>query len=237
MSAGDAELLADGSLPARWLRRWRERASWRQLQDVDGTWLSSDELEQRSRAAATRLLAGGLEAGDRLLLSGRSCAGLVIAYLGALRAGLVVVPVNPAYTADEVARIVRDARPRAAAVADPALRGWVQEASEGPVSLSGIELEGLPAGGGEAAIDGARRDELALLIYTSGTTGQPKGVPLTHGNLLASATAVNLAWRWEPEDTLLLALPLFHVHGLGVGLFGTLCAGAAVTLRAKFDPA
>ena len=76
-----------------------------------------------------------------------------------------------------------------------------------------------------------------LLIYTSGTTGRPKGVPLTHGNLLSSATAVNLAWRWKPEDRLLLTLPLFHVHGLGVGLFGSLCAGAQVRLRRRFDTA
>lgn len=61
-------------------------------------------------------------------------------------------------------------------------------------------------------------------------------MPLTHGNLLASATALSLAWRWEPGDQLLLALPLFHVHGLGVGLFGTLCAGASLVLRRRFDP-
>jgi malonyl-CoA/methylmalonyl-CoA synthetase len=61
-------------------------------------------------------------------------------------------------------------------------------------------------------------------------------VPLSDGNLLASATAVGLAWRWEPEDRLLLTLPLFHVHGLGVGLNGALCAGASVALAAGFDP-
>ncbi len=235
MTLADAGLLADRGLPGRWTRRWRERPSWPQLQDVDGTWVRSDELEQRTRAAAAGLLASGLAAGDRLLLSGATSAELVIAYIGALRAGLVVLPVNPAYTADEVARIVRDARPLAAVVDSNQLAGWIEDASERRVVVLGVDLAGLRAGGSPALIDAAGRDDLALLVYTSGTTGAPKGAPLTHGNLLASATAVNLAWRWVPEDNLLLALPLFHVHGLGVGLNGTLCAGAAVVLRSKFD--
>ncbi len=236
LSAAEASLLADGSLPCRWARRWRERPPWPQLQDVDGTWLQSGELEERTRIAATRLLASGLAAGDRLLLSGPTSAALVIAYIGALRAGVVVVPVNPAYTADEVARIVRDARPVAAAVEDRELGRWIEDASERPVSGLGMDLAGLAVGGSDGPIDCAASDDLALLVYTSGTTGAPKGAPLTHGNLLASATAISLAWRWEPEDTLLLTLPLFHVHGLGAGLNGTLCAGAAVALRSKFDP-
>ncbi len=268
VSAGDPGLLADRSLPGRWTRRWRERPSFPQLCDVDGTWLTSTELEHRTRTAAAQLSGAGLAPGDRLLLSGLASASLVIAYIAALRAGIVVVPVNPAYTAAEVARIVRDARPAAAAVDSRELAHWIERASEQPVMLAGVDLAGLrgagdsggrgggagcdsgrviDSGGSRATIDRAPRDsgqmidrpgsdDLALLVYTSGTTGVPKGVPLTHGNLLASATAVNLAWRWEQDDTLLLALPLFHVHGLGVGLNGTLCAGASVALRSKFDP-
>jgi malonyl-CoA/methylmalonyl-CoA synthetase len=101
--------------------------------------------------------------------------------------------------------------------------------------VTGLELDG-PLGE-ENDLDGARSDDGALLIYTSGTTGRPKGAALSHGNLLSSASAVNLAWSWDSEDRLLLALPLFHVHGLGVGLNGSLCAGAEVALAAKFDPA
>ncbi|HKP99373.1 MAG TPA: AMP-binding protein, partial [Actinomycetes bacterium] len=75
----------------------------------------------------------------------------------------------------------------------------------------------------------------ALLCYTSGTTGAPKGAVLVHGNLLASAEALRLAWRWEPDDRLVLALPLFHIHGLGVGLHGTLLAGASAVLLPRFE--
>jgi malonyl-CoA/methylmalonyl-CoA synthetase len=75
----------------------------------------------------------------------------------------------------------------------------------------------------------------ALLCYTSGTTGAPKGAVLAHGNLLASAEALRLAWRWGQDDRLVLALPLFHVHGLGVGLHGTLLAGASAVLLPRFE--
>jgi malonyl-CoA/methylmalonyl-CoA synthetase len=79
--------------------------------------------------------------------------------------------------------------------------------------------------------------EPALLIYTSGTTGASKGATLTHDNLLATINALRAAWAWRPADTLLLTLPLFHVHGLVVGLLTALAAGARVELRRRFDAA
>lgn len=81
-----------------------------------------------------------------------------------------------------------------------------------------------------------RGDEPALIGYTSGTTGRPKGAVLSHANLLASVRGLELAWRWTPDDVLVLALPLFHMHGLGVGVHGTLTAGAQVVLLPTFDP-
>jgi malonyl-CoA/methylmalonyl-CoA synthetase len=86
------------------------------------------------------------------------------------------------------------------------------------------------------ALDLATTDDPAMLCYTSGTTGSPKGALLTHGNVLSSPEALRLAWRWTPDDRLVLALPLFHVHGLGVGLHGSLLAGASVVLQRRFDP-
>jgi malonyl-CoA/methylmalonyl-CoA synthetase len=77
--------------------------------------------------------------------------------------------------------------------------------------------------------------DVALLCYTSGTTGAPKGAMLTHGNALASCEALRLAWRWTADDRLVLALPLFHVHGLGVGLHGTLLSGGSAMLLPRFD--
>lgn len=232
-------LLQDGSLPGRWLRRWRERSPFAQLRASDGTWIGSDELEERTRRKAAQLRAAGLEPGDRFVLSAVSSVELVVAYISALRAGLVALPLNTAYTQTEVQRIVRDAAPAAAAVDDDERGRWITEAAadpDRPPTIHGIQLD-LPQTRADATpeIDAAQADDPALLVYTSGTTGRPKGALLTHGNLLASATGVNLAWRWEPEDCLLLTLPLFHLHGLGVGLNGSLCAGAAFSLRPKFD--
>ena len=75
-----------------------------------------------------------------------------------------------------------------------------------------------------------------MIMYTSGTTGVPKGAVLSHGNLLAGAEALLLAWRWSDRDRLVLALPLFHAHGLCVGLHGTLLAGASAVLLPRFTP-
>ena len=231
MSAGELDLLAERSLVGSWTRRWREDPLRRQLQDIDGTWLTSDELEERTRLAAGRLIGAGLAPGDRFVLSGSTSAGLVMAYIAALRAGLVVVPINTAYTEPEVRRIVRDARPGAAAVESSRVGAWIS--GSGETRVLSLEID-LPDASG-AQIDAVDIDSPALMIYTSGTTGAPKGALLSHGNLLSSARAVNLAWRWDAEDQLLLTLPLFHVHGLGVGLNGSLCAGAGAVLMEKFD--
>ena len=80
-------------------------------------------------------------------------------------------------------------------------------------------------------------DDLALIIYTSGTTGRSKGAMITHNNVLATVTGLLSAWAWEQDDRLLLCLPLFHVHGLIVGLHCALAAGATVLMRQRFDAA
>ncbi len=80
-------------------------------------------------------------------------------------------------------------------------------------------------------------DEPAVIGYTSGTTGRAKGALLLHRNLVANVAAITTAWRWAESDHLLLTLPLFHTHGLTVGLQGTLYSGARLTLRRKFDAA
>jgi malonyl-CoA/methylmalonyl-CoA synthetase len=80
-------------------------------------------------------------------------------------------------------------------------------------------------------------EDLAAIAYTSGTTGRSKGAMLLHRNLVANAEAVCAAWRWTADDVLLLALPLFHVHGLMVGAHCTFFTGAGAELHRKFDAA
>ncbi|QEC47918.1 AMP-binding protein [Baekduia soli] len=229
------DLLADRSLPGRWVRQWAAGPDRAQITDVDGTEISTLQLEERTRRAAQGLIGAGLVPGDRVVLSAPTSAGFVQAYVAALRAGLVVVPMNTGYTRSEVEAVVSDARPAAAIVDSDERAGWIREAAGRPVEVLGPELR-LPEAP-DAVLDAAAAEDMALLVYTSGTTGRPKGVPLTHANLLASITGVGRAWRWTAEDRLLLTLPLFHVHGLGVGVNGVLAHGAAMDLRAGFDVA
>jgi len=212
------------------------------LSTPEGTGLSAQELEQRSATAAGRYAAAGLVPGDRVLLSAGPSLDLVVAYVGALRYGLSVLPVNPAYTHAELAQVLADATPALALLDDPGrlnglnAPGRLSRLSD-PGRLSTPDLAGLPAPLPDVALDRAAAHDTALVMYTSGTTGAPKGVPLSHANLLAGAHAVRVAWRWQPDDRLLLCLPLFHLHGLGVGLHGTLTAGASAIIAPGFSPA
>ena len=226
------DLLAWGSLPVAWVELWRGRPDHPVVRDPDGTWLTAGELDGHTERVAGRLAAAGVRRGDRVLLSGAASTDLVVAHCAALRAGYVVVPVNASYSRRELEVIVADARPRAAVIEGDELRTWAAELAPGIVT-TGVDVD-LPEGS-HPELDLIGPDDPALLPYTSGTTGTPKGALLSHGNLLASAEAVRLAWRWTPEDRLVLCLPLFHVHGLGVGLHGTLLAGASAVLQAGFD--
>ena len=226
----DADLAAGGSLPGAWNAAWAAAPDRAVVQTQDGVRLSAAQLAELTETAAGRYAAAGLAPGDRVLLSAPSSVDLILAYVGAVRAGLTVVPANTAYTSRELAHLVADAGPRLAVLDEPGRLAGLDVPATTP------DLAGLPPGGA-ATLDAAAPDDLGLIVYTSGTTGLPKGAPLTHANLLATAHAVRLAWRWTPEDRLALALPLFHIHGLGVGLHGTLVTGASLVLAPRFDPA
>jgi malonyl-CoA/methylmalonyl-CoA synthetase len=238
------DLLAGRTLPAVFSAHWAARPTAPVLCDeaasataVAARWCVAGDLDQRTRAEAGRLAAAGLGAGDRLLWCGGPSLASVVTCLAALRLGAVVVPANPAYTARELVHIVSDVRPALAAVERSEQAAWVESASAGATAVIGLAGEELPLPLRPApALDGAAPGDPALIVYTSGTTGAPKGAVLTHANLLAGARSLAAAWRWEEEDRLILALPLFHVHGLCAGLFGTLAAGSSAVL-ARFDAA
>jgi malonyl-CoA/methylmalonyl-CoA synthetase len=216
------------------------------VHDAGGTWWTAGEFDDATGRVAGRLLGAGLVAGDRVVWSASSSATALAAHVGALRAGLVVVPVNTAYSEREVAHVVRDVRPAAAIVERADHRGWIERASTGPVLVVGTDVDLTEAGPG---LNGRSRatadqpgntpspDDPALICFTSGTTGMPKGAVLRHRNLLAATEALVAAWRWAPDDRLIHALPIFHAHGLCVGVYGTLLAGASAVLLPAFDPA
>jgi malonyl-CoA/methylmalonyl-CoA synthetase len=231
-SAFDVRTLGARSLPAAWAEHFRRAPERPVLGEPGRAWLSWGELEAESARAAGRLAGAGLCAGERVLFSAAGSVAVAIAHVACLRLGLVVVPANPAYRDAEWTQLVAAAQPRAALVADPARAAWLRAAgAAGFVVSPALELADSPP----PALDRPGPNAPALLAFTSGTTGRPKGVPLTHGNLHATAEALRIAWRWTAEDRLVHALPLFHMHGLGVALHGTLQAGAAAFLLPRFD--
>jgi len=195
--------------------------------------LSHHELRTVAGGAATRLEQLGVTQGMSVALFAGNSAAWIFSYLGLQLLCTTVVGMNPAYKAGEAEQILSDSgasmvlvdaagQPLIAALR-PRLKALRQTARV-------EEIGRLELGGRDAATPELRPEDPALLLYTSGTTGRPKGALLTHGNLLAQARGVVEAWRWAPEDRLVLALPLFHVHGLGIALHGSLVAGGCAVL-------
>ncbi|MBI1378002.1 MAG: AMP-binding protein [Frankiales bacterium] len=222
-------------LTSAWTAHWRARPDATVLVDAaDGVRLDGAAMLRETAAAAARLHAAGVRPGDRVLLSCSPGASTVLAYVAVLRLGAVVVPANTAYTRPELEHVVGDARPVLAVVDDPARVPLPPERV-----LTADRLAGVPDAGGTDApgLDRAGDDALAMIGYTSGTTGRPKGAMLDHGNLRAGAEALVSAWGWTPSDRLVHALPMFHMHGLGAGVNGTLTAGASMVVLPRFEPA
>lgn len=192
------------------------------------------QLDDGAGRVATALAEQGVHPGDRVVLSAPTSGEFVLAYLGVLRCGAVAVPVNASYTEAELDHVVRAAEASfvlTAAVGEtgaPTARLSARTATVAELIHRAGDLASSPAAAGHG-------DDVALLGFTSGTTGFPKGVPLTHGNLLSSIRGVMRAWRWSQDDVLVHALPLSHQHGLG-GLHATLLAGSCAHILPKFDP-
>jgi malonyl-CoA/methylmalonyl-CoA synthetase len=230
---GAPDLTAPGTLLHLWADRWAAEPS-APLWQEDGRWWTAGEFDEATRRAAGRLRAAGLEPGERIVWSTDSSVDALVAHVGALRAGLVVVPANTAYSARELAHIVTDVRASAAVVGRPEQAAWVREAAPGAVVVTGPGLELPDADPGP--LDRSGPDDPALICFTSGTTGAPKGAVLRHRNLLAGARSVTRAWRMTPEDRLVHCLPIFHAHGLVVGAYGTMTAGGSAVLLPGFAP-
>jgi acyl-CoA synthetase (AMP-forming)/AMP-acid ligase II len=201
---------------------------------VDGEPASHGELDDGA-ARVAGWLARRVQPGDRVLLAAAASLDFVRCYLGALRAGAVVVLANPGFTAAELRHLVADSG-AVLALADPEPGRLLAGLSQESGSLLTVNVGDLPSGSGRADGIAVGPHDIALLAYTSGTTGKPKGVPLTHGQLAASIRAAMAAWRWSPDEVLAHALPLYHLHGLS-GVHAALIAGGTVHIRSRFAPA
>lgn len=211
------------------------------LRTPAGQALTYGDLESGSARFANALVLLGVKPGDRVAVQVEKSPETVLLYLGCLRAGAVYLPLNTAYTLNELAYFIGDAEP-AVVVCDPRTR-------EGVLGLgTGAEVVTLDAMGQGSLADLAadqspsfrtvarEASDLAAILYTSGTTGRSKGAMLTHANLASNARTLVEAWRFTPDDVLLHALPIFHIHGLFVALNVPLMAGASLIYLPKFDP-
>ncbi|HEX3796220.1 MAG TPA: AMP-binding protein [Acidimicrobiales bacterium] len=228
----------DETLLTRWAALWRANPEQEVLFNGEGEdeALTGQSLLDRTAGAAATLRSLSVAPGDRVIWCCGSSLDSIVVLLGALRLGAVVVPVSAAQTQSELAYVIEDVRPKVAIVDRPD-RADMVDAAKAVVRLM-YPHDAAPEGttGLDPFLDTSDPSHDALIVYTSGTTGEPKGAVHTHASLLAGTDAIGEAWDWQADDDLILALPLFHVHGLCAGLFGTLARGASATIFDRFRP-
>ncbi|WP_343615692.1 AMP-binding protein [Novosphingobium sp.] len=196
--------------------------------------ISFAALDRRSAGFAGALAAAGLRAGDRMFLCLQNVPEFVIALLGAARAGVITVPLNPMYRLPEIEKLAADCSPRAIVcemdhaetVLGAALPG-VHRFTVGEGGTFGVAQAGPP--GLDTPCD------LLMIVYTSGTTGRPKGAVVSHANLLAGAQTYCETARLQPGVPILAAAPLFHVTGLSGHIGAALAARAPLVLCHRFQ--
>src|SRR5256884_4399214 len=213
------------------------------IETIDGQRVSYGDLISRAGQMANVLMWRGVKPGDRVAAqTEKSVPGLVL-YLAAVRAGAVYLPLNTAYTLNELEYFIGDAEP-SLVVCDPSKAEGI-----GTIAAKvGAKVETLDASGKGSLTDAAAKakpefatvaranDDLAAILSTSGTTGRSKGAMLTHDNLASNSYSLVDYWRFTDKDVLIHALPIYHTHGLFVASNVTLFARAAMIFLPKFDP-
>jgi malonyl-CoA/methylmalonyl-CoA synthetase len=213
------------------------------IETLDGQRVSYGDLVARTGQMANVLVSCGLKPGDRVAAQGeKSVSGLVL-YLATVRAGAVYLPLNTAYTLNELEYFITDAEP-ALVVCDPRKVegiGAIAAKVHARVETLGSDGKGSLT---EAADQASKEfwtvaranDDLAAILYTSGTTGRSKGAMLSHDNLASNSLTLVDYWRFTDKDVLVHALPIYHTHGLFVASNVTLFARASMIFLPKFDP-
>lgn len=200
------------------------------------------ELETETGQMAGLLKQIGVAKGDRVIVQVDKSAEAVLVYLACVRVGAIFIPLNTAYTAQEVKYFMGDANPHLI-ICRPqdldTITGCAQELKIPHVmTLNGKGTGSLIDAKRNAPcntdIEHCEDNDIACILYTSGTTGRPKGAMLSHDNLASNAKVLHSYWHWEDGDVLLHALPIFHVHGLFVALHCALLNGSKVIFLSKF---
>jgi acyl-CoA synthetase (AMP-forming)/AMP-acid ligase II len=201
--------------------------------------LSYAELVRRIDAFARGLTRRGIAVGDVVALLSPNSAAFAVAFHGALAAGATLTTINVLYHADEIASQLEDAHPKLLITAARLLPQAVKAASA--VGISDLDVlvldcdDAVTDGGAGAVVDFDPTTHVAVLPYSSGTTGKPKGVMLTHRNLVANVAQMQSLTRLGPRETLVAVMPFFHSYGLTTQLCGALRARCRLVIMAAFD--
>jgi acyl-CoA synthetase (AMP-forming)/AMP-acid ligase II len=192
------------------------------------------EFVQEVKAAAALLSERGVGRGDRVAVMLETSPAALVAVCAAHLAGAAVVPLNARSAQEEWQFVLSQTRPSLI----------ISESALSPVACPSLVRHELEEQIRQAAIAdrqenarlrGVDPNDLAFICFTSGTTGRPKGVMLLHRNVIANLEALRKTWQWTEQDRLLLALPLFHVHGLIVAVLGSIWSGSEIALYPSFE--
>ena len=204
-----------------------------------GRSLSFAAFVARAGQFATLLAEMPLETGDRVAIQVEKSPDALALCAACIQRGLIFLPLNPAYTASEVAYFVKDSGAKLF-VCDPKRSTEFSNPSAQLLETLGNAKTGsMPKAATTAApstiVVERTESDLAALLYTSGTTGRSKGAMLSQQNLLSNAETLLKTWKFDASDTLIHALPIFHTHGLFVATNIALLAGASMIFMSKFE--
>lgn len=208
----------------------------------NGRVMAHDDFLISGAQIAHVTVAIGLKPGDRVAVQVEKSAEALALYAACAQAGLVFLPLNTAYTVDELSYFIENSG-ASLIVCDGKSEQSLQELA----ATLGAKIETLNPDGSGTLMDKAKTmpksfatvdrkgDDLAAFLYTSGTTGRSKGAMLTQNNLLSNARTLVEEWHFTADDVLLHALPIFHTHGLFVATNVTLAAGSSMIFMPNFD--
>ncbi|QOZ65314.1 malonate--CoA ligase [Bradyrhizobium arachidis] len=213
------------------------------IETQDGGHISYGDLIARAGQMANVLAARGVKPGDRVAVQVEKSVANIVLYLGTVRAGAVYLPLNTAYTLNELDYFIGDAEPslvvcdpsKAEGLAPIAAKVKARVETLGPDGKGSL-TDAADKASSEFATVTRAGDDLAAILYTSGTTGRSKGAMLTHDNLASNSLSLVGYWRFTDRDVLIHALPIYHTHGLFVATNVTLFARASMIFLPKLDP-
>ena len=211
------------------------------LQQYDGSIITYKDVEDQSCQYANGFNDIGLRPGDRVSIQVNKSPEVIYIYMACLRANLIFHPLNTAYKENELSFFLDDARPSLficeKQIYDSISSLELPSKPQNIYTLNSDENESIRhikrEGDHEAVA--CLKDDTAALLYSSGTTGKPKGIMLSHENIRSNALALKEAWNFNTEDSLLHALPIYHVHGLFVALGCVFLSGSKIIWIDTFD--